>query len=55
MLGTLEITLLFANITIGSFFVIYPWSFVTAGLLVYTGVAIAVCIIYTLVGRMVLE
>ena len=55
MLGTFELTLLFANITIGGYFVIFPWAFVTAGMLVYTGVAIAVLVIYTLAGRMVLE
>ena len=55
MLGTFELTLLFASKTIGSYFVIFPWAFLTAGTLVYASVAIAVTVFYTLAGRMVLE
>ena len=55
MFGIFELTLLFAITTIGSYFVIFPWAFVTAGTLVYAGVAIAVLVIYNLAGRMVLE
>ena len=55
MLGTFELTLLFANITIGSYFVIFPWALHTAGWLVCAGVALAVMVLYNLAGRMVLE
>ena len=55
MLGIFELTLLFANTTIGSYFVIFPWAFVTAGPLVCTVAIILVLVLYNLAGRMVLE
>ena len=55
MLGTLELVLLFANYTIGSYFIIFPWAFANSGALLYTVATIAVMVIYVLIGRMMLE
>ena len=55
MLGNVELILLFANYTIGSYFIIFPWAYYQLGFFIYLAVTVVVMTLYNMISRMILE